>query len=151
MAKYESLRAAGKIADITDGNSNNNIRHPARLSDEELYRELQHELLSGLGMKESSQGNAAQSPAPPPTQGSAVVEHRRHSNRATGAGAGAASASTEASSSEGQDKDPPLPEARVLVVDDSHISCKLAVRALSQHNFHCEVSMLVVVRDLHLS
>lgn len=147
LAKYESLRAAGKIADTTDGNisNGNNIQHTAHLSDEELYRELQHELLSGLGITKSSQGSEAQPPAPPPAPGStaAVDEHHRHANRATAAGAAAAEASTEASASERQDKDPPLPETRVLVVDDSHISCKLAVRALSQHNFHCEVRILV--------
>lgn len=142
LTKYESLRAAGKIANTIENSSD--IQHTAHLSDEELYRELQHELLSGLGITESSRGHAAQPPAPPPTPGStALVEHRRHSNRASAAGAAAAASSTEASASERQEKDPPLPEARVLVVDDSHISCKLAVRALSQQNFHCEVSMLV--------
>lgn len=33
----------------------------------------------------------------------------------------------------------PVRQTSILVVDDSHISCKLATRALGQRNFHVEV------------
>lgn len=149
LEKYEVIRSSGLGggSSISTSSCRTQSIPDSPLSARQLYLELRQELDRALGLT---------SPVAPVRGGSALdrVGTAGVAGAAVGSGASTAPASNVGSclhsvpTSSGGDavihrqQDQPALAARqtsILVVDDSHISCKLAKRALAQLNFHAEV------------
>lgn len=123
------------------------------LSEKQLYLELQLELFKVLDTTTSNGASVqrpghlsypvnatASTPEVPPVRPSWPSAHP--------------SARMDMNSNTRRLVEPRIPEVQstprkmsILVVDDSHISCSIAMRTLGQQNFHCEVRMTLSTTD----
>lgn len=154
LEKYEEIRSSGLCGSSISTSSLGQPFPDSPPTDRQLYLELRQELDRALGL----------AAVVPPVRGSALD---RAGTGVAGA-VGSASVSSAVPSGpvlannvgsslhglsiasggdaviHGQQDQPALASrpTSILVVDDSHISCKLAKRALAQLNFHAEVRVI---------
>lgn len=148
LNKYESFKTAGKSNNGAQQRKQQQQSHQSiSVSDEKLFKELGQELLKILaGDKHSNSTSTSATPAPPITSGSgisnmSVVTRTADADTRRDLSRGSAAASRTGARE-------PERKISILVVDDSHISCKLAIRALGNHNFNCSVRERGVARSL---
>lgn len=99
------------------------------LSDPELYAKLENKLVAALGNDTENPARHVSDADPLGVSYELTVLARDEGSNKAGMGMGMGVRRKKRSTD----------NVSILVVDDSHISCKLATRALGQHDFHCEV------------
>lgn len=149
LEKYEEIRSSGLCGSSISTSSCGQSFPDSPPTDRQLYLELRQELDRALGLAAAATPgrSSALDSAGTGVAGSTSVSCAVPSGPALANNVGSSlhcvpTASGGDAVIHGQQDHPALAArpTSILVVDDSHISCKLAKRALAQLNFHAEVS-----------